>query len=65
MYADFIADNRVLQSHKKTKKSVRMFERELHKCWGKGDFRERYQHRVNGKNVMADRVFMKCRRKAV
>lgn len=53
MYADFIDDNRVLQSNKKTKKSVRMFER------------ERYQHRVNGKNVMADRVFMKCRRKAV
>lgn len=64
LYAQFNSDNRAFQADKKTKKSAKMFERELHRCLGGGNFKERHQYRLPGKVMSANRVFMNYRLKS-
>ena len=58
LYHRFCNDNRSFQADKKTKKSAKGFERELHRCLNTDRFKERHQLRVQGKNVTAGKVFL-------
>lgn len=58
LYADFCAANRAFQGDKKTKKSAKMFERELHRCLGTKHFKDRHSVRSCGKIISIGKVLM-------
>lgn len=58
LYADFNIANRAFQGDKKTRKSVKVFERDLHRCLEPSRFKEKHQVKVAGKNVTTGKVFM-------
>lgn len=62
LFQSFTADNRDLQRDKKTKKTAKMFERELHRCLGTTGFKEKHQYRVEGRKVTLGKVFMGYKR---
>ena len=62
LFQTFTAEHRDLQRDKKTKKTAKMFERELHRCLGTDHFKEKHQYRVEGRKVTLGKVFMGYKR---
>lgn len=61
LFGAFSEQYRSLQQDKRTKKNMKDFEKGLKRCLGANRFKDRYQPRVNGKQVAAGRVFLNFR----
>lgn len=62
LYQAFTAANRDLQRDKKTKKTAKMFEKELQRCLGLDTFKDKHQYKYEGKNITVGKVFLSFRR---
>ncbi|KAL3159504.1 hypothetical protein ABBQ38_009922 [Trebouxia sp. C0009 RCD-2024] len=58
LYTKFCSDNRSFQADRKTKKTPKMFERELHRCLKKEHFKPKHHYKLHGKACMAGKVFI-------
>lgn len=58
LFLQYCQDNRALQADRKTKKTQKMFEEELHKCLGTELFKPKHQYRSCGRVISANKVFM-------
>lgn len=58
LYAGFCAANRSFQADKKTKKTTKMFERELHRCLKTDAFKTKHHYKLQERQCMAGKVFV-------
>lgn len=61
MFAAFSSANRAFQADKKTKKTAKMFEKELHRCLGTDRFKVKHQFKVGGRPTSVGKVFVGLR----
>ncbi len=58
LFTQFGSDNRTFQADRKTKKSAKMFERELHRCLKTATFKDKYSYRTQGRLYSVGKVLL-------